>query len=209
MTENEAIKLVQSYLKLHTFQGERVDTTKIPFGKKSPDLEVLENNKLVFYCEVKTPSLKQNKQTGMFNWSTTHSKLRGFIHQAVKQFIDYDPKHTLPWVIAFTSDNFQLNWSNFCHCIQGAVAYNGQIVKDLNNTRFIQDTNKDLLSTEMIVWFQINPKDKRVCQMKLFINQQARLFAETKRISDLLTPSDNEKIAHYILFRFFLALLFS
>lgn len=194
MTENEAIRIVREYLEKHTLKGEKVDTTKLAPGKKSPDLEVKENNKLVFLCEVKTPSLKQNVQTKMFHWATTHSKLRGFIHQAIKQFTDHDPKHTLLWVIAFTSDNFQLNWSNFCHCIQGAVAYNGQVVKDLSSSRFIQDTNRDLLSTEMIIWFQVSPKDKKVYQLKLFVNQQSRLFTETKRLSDLLTPSSSENI---------------
>lgn len=194
MTENNAITIIQIYLQNHGFLPKKIDTTKLGEGKKSPDLEVKENQKLVFYCEVKTPDLRLNEATQIFHWSTTHSKLRGFIHTAVKQFKDRDPNHSLPWVLAFTSSNFQLNWSNFAHCIEGVVAYNGNVVKDLSESRFIKDTNSDLKEIDLFVWCQVNEQEKKIYQMVHFVNHESVLLNESEKISRKLTPHASENI---------------
>ena len=194
MTENTALIIIQNYIANHKLTPIRIDARRLPSGKKSPDLEVKENTTLVFYCEVKTPDLKLNEATQMFHWTTTHSKLRDLIHKAVKQLRDYDPSHILPWVVAFTSSNFQLNWSNFVHCIQGAVAYNGEVVKDLTNTRFIKDTDQDVKDVDLFIWCQVNEEQKKIYQMVHFVNPNSLLLEETKVISEKLIPYVNEEI---------------
>lgn len=141
MTELLALELVENFLKNHRYNPKRIDASKLNPGEKAPDFEVLDLAELKFYCEVKTPELKLDAKEQIFKWTTTASKLRIFIHKAVKQFVGQDPKHLKPWVIAFTSDHFQLNWTNFTHCIQGAVAYNNQVLKDLGGMRFIKETD--------------------------------------------------------------------
>lgn len=194
MTESLVLELVGNYLTNHNFDPRRIDTKKLPSGKKMPDFAVNNNGKLTFYCEAKTPELKPNAQTQMFHWTTTISKLRDLIHKAVKQFKDQDSNHLKPWVLIFTSHHFQLNWSNFVHCLQGAVAYNSQIIKDLGNQRFIVDTQDDIKAIDLFIWCQVNTQAKKIYQMTHFVNANADLLDETKSISDKLIPYASEEI---------------
>lgn len=194
MTESLTLELVENYLTNHHFGSKRIDAKKLGIGKKAPDFEVDNDGKLNFYCEVKTPELKPNDQTQMFHWTTTVSKLRDLIHKAVKQFKDQDPNHLKPWVLIFTSDHFQLNWSNFVHCLQGAVAYNSQIIKDLSNQRFVVNTEDDIKAIDLFVWCQINAQAKKIYQMVHFVNGHAGLLDEAKAISDKLIPYASEGI---------------
>lgn len=194
MTESLALELVENYLTNHNFGSKRIDVKKLAVGKKAPDFEINSDGKLVFYCEVKTPKLKLNDQTKMFHWTTTASKLRDLIHKAVKQFKDKDTNHLKPWVLIFTSDNFQLNWSNFVHCLQGAVAYNSKIIKDLSNQRFVVGTQDDIKAVDLFIWCQVNAQAKKIYQMVHFVNENAALFEETKAISYRLIPYASEEI---------------
>ena len=194
MTESLALELVGNYLTNHNFDPRRIDTKKLPSGKKMPDFAVNNSGKLTFYCEVKTPELKPNAQTQMFHWTTTISKLRDLIHKAVKQLKDQDPNHLKPWVLIFTSHHFQLNWSNFVHCLQGAVAYNSQIIKNLSNQRFIVDTQDDIKAIDLFIWCQVNTQAKKIYQMTHLVNANADLLDETKSISDKLIPYASEEI---------------
>lgn len=195
LTEFEARSIVKDYFKKHGFTCKEIVTKGLPPGKKSPDFIVSENNRLLFYCEVKTPEHKLNPATNMYHWDTIFYKLRRFLHTAKKQFEDYDSGHKHPWVVAFTSNHPQLNWTNFVHNIIGAVAYDGKVIRDFRQKSFLKDSNKDLLSLEIILWFQVSYTDKRIYQMKHFVNRQSKLFNEAKKISDLLTPYKNEKIS--------------
>lgn len=194
MHEALALELVEKYLKSHRYNPIRIDTKKLPPGKKAPDFEVKDSSKLKFYCEVKTPELKPNDRTQMFHWTTTVSKLRAFIHTAVKQFNAHGSKHSLPWVLVFTSDYFQLNWSNFAHCIQGIVAYDSQVIKDLRNQRFVTETDKDIKALDLFIWCQVNAKEKKIYQMVHFLNKESALLGKTKTISDSLIPYASENI---------------
>ncbi|MFZ5365708.1 MAG: hypothetical protein ACOZBZ_00260 [Patescibacteria group bacterium] len=153
---------------------------------------VSNKNNLIFYCEVKTPEHKLNPVTRMYHWDTTFYKLRRFLHTAKKQFEDYDSGHEHSWVVAFTSNHPQLNWTNFVHNVIGAVAYNGKVIRDFRQRTFLKDSNKDLLSLEMILWLQVSYTDKRIYQMKNFINKDSKLIGKVLKISNLLTP-DSDK----------------
>lgn len=120
--------------------------------------------------------------------------MRALIHKAVKQFRDQDPHHIKPWIIVFTSSNFQLNWTNLTHCIQGAVAYNNQIIKDLGGMRFVKDTDKDILEIDLFIWCQVNEVEKKIYQMVHFVSSDSTLIKETEEISNKLTPYPSEKI---------------
>ena len=194
MTESLALELVERYLKNHKYDPKRIDTQKLPSGKKAPDFEVNDISELRFYCEVKTPELKLDSKTGLYKWTTTASKLRDFIHKAVKQFQDQDPNHLKPWVIIFTSDNFQLNWTNFAHCIQGAVAYDNQVIKDLGGMRFVRETDKDILYVDLFIWCQVNEEHGKVYQLVSFANADSSLRGETGVIIDALKPYVSEDI---------------
>ena len=194
MTESLALELVEGFFKNHKHNPKRIDTKKLPSGKKAPDFEVNDNSELKFYCEVKTPELKPNDQTQMFHWTTTVSKLRDLIHKAVKQFKNQNPNHLKPWVLIFTSDHFQLNWANFVHCLQGTVAYNSQIIKNLSNQRFVVDTEDDVKAIDLFIWCQVNAQAKKIYQMVHFVNGNSDLLKETKAISDKLIPYASEGI---------------
>jgi len=194
MRESLALELIENYLKNHKYHPARIETKRLQSGEKSPDFEVKKTGKSKFYCEVKTPKQKLNDKTQMFHWTTTASKLRAFIHTAVKQFNACDPKHSYPWVLIFTSDHFQLNWSNFAHCIRGVVAYNFQIIKDMRNQRFIEETNEDVRTIDLFIWCQVNVKDEKIYQMVHFLNKDSELFVEIKLINKNLIPYASENI---------------
>jgi hypothetical protein len=194
LTENEALQIVKDYFSKHGFSCDYIDTTKVAASKKSPDFEVSKGGQMVFYCEVKTPEHKLNPVTKMYHWDTTFYKLRRFLHTAVKQFQDFDPDHKYPHIVAFTSNHPQLNWTNFRHNVMGAVAYNGDVIRDFRNVPFVKDSNKDLLSIDMILWFQVNYLNKTPFQTKHFVNIDLPLFNQTNEISNSLTLEIDEKI---------------
>ena len=148
----------------------------------------------VFYCEIKSPLHLVNEATKMYHWTTSMSKLRGFIHKAVQQFQDFDQNHNYPWVIAFTSDHFQLNWTSMIHALQGVVSFNGTIVRDLRKERYIIETIEDVGNIDMYIWSQINPKKNNIYQMKIVLNKKLPLFKKTKEISELLKSKPDKNI---------------
>lgn len=194
LSESEARKIVKDYLISRGCAVDEIDTKTISEGKKSPDLVIKEGNKILAYCEIKTPAHNLNPQAGMYLWDTIFYKLRRFLHTAKKQFSDYDPDHEKPWIIIFTSNHPQLNWTNFAHNVIGAVAYNGQVIKDYRGKKFVADSNKDLLSIDMIIWFQVNYLDRNdVYQVKFFINKDRAYLELMKGLSEKL-KSENKKI---------------
>lgn len=196
MTETQALALVTSYLHEHGFDPNRVDIKNLPQGKKSPDLDVMENGERAFFCEVKTPLLLANDVTKMFHWSTSIVKIRGFIHKAVKQFRDYDLNHHKPWVIIFTSDHMQLNWTNMKHVLNGFVSYpeSSQIIADFRNKPYVIATNNDVKTVDLYVWFQINSLTKdRIHQARFFLRNTI-LLEETRRIVEKLCPRPEERM---------------
>ncbi len=194
MTEESILQIISSYLIKHKYTPERINTSKLPPGKKAPDFLVKANKILKFYCEIKTPDLKLNPKTNLFNWQTTVSKLRDLIHKAAKQFKDEDSLHSIPWVVIFTSCHMQLNWTNLSHCIQGKVGYGKDIIKDLTDQRYIKDTNQDVKNIDLFIWSQVNEQHKKIYQMVHFINHDSKLLSETTEISNKLIPYANEDI---------------
>jgi hypothetical protein len=193
LTEAEARRIVKDYLTSRGYVVNEIDTKTVPEGKKSPDLVIKEGNETLAYCEIKTPAHNLNPQTRMYHWDTTFYKLRRFLHTAKKQFSDYDPDHKKPWIIIFTSNHPQLNWTNFTHNVIGAVAYNRQVIKDYRGKGFVADSNKDLLSIDMIIWFQVNYLNREdVYQVKFFINKDRAYLELMKELSEKLKPEDKK-----------------
>lgn len=194
MTEQDAINIIISYLIFHGFLPKRIKIKSLSQGKKSPDLEIFENNKMSFLCEIKSPLLLINEDTKMFHWTTTMSKGRTFIHKAVKQFKDYDPNHQYPWVINFTSDNFQLNWTNMIHILHGVVFYDKTIIKDLREVRYVIDTKEDVKNIDMFIWNQINKNNNRLYQIKIVLNKNLPHIKKSKSIAEKFKSRKEENI---------------
>ena len=192
MHENLALRLVEEYLRIQNYTPIRIDPRKVPFGRKSPDFDVKKNNQTSFYCEVKTPELKLDPKMNMYLWNTTISKLRDMVHKAVKQFNDYDPGHSKPWVVMFTSDNFQLQWKLFADNILGVITGGQQVIKDLTAQDFIIRTQQDIKKTDLFVWLQVSPKDNKIYQRAYYINGDSKFYDDAQRIRFELLPRDEE-----------------
>lgn len=194
MKENQVLPIVESYINSHGYKSQRIDTSLLPAGEKAPDFKINQGSKLEFYCEVKTPSLSPNPATGMYHWVTTVSKLRSHVHKAVKQFKDQDPEHKIPWVVFFTSSDFQLNWNNFAHTLQGSVSYGQQVIKDMGGMRFIKETNDDLKNVDLFIWSQVSKDTTAIYQMVFFINRDSFYINKVQEISNNLNPREEENI---------------
>jgi hypothetical protein len=195
LSEKEARKIVKNYLLNHGFGVDEINPDDLPEGKKSPDFVIKEGNDIKGYCEIKTPAHNLNQLTQLYQWDTTFYKLRRFLHTAKKQFNDYDPQHEKPWVVVFTSIHPQLNWESFTNNVIGAVAFNGQVIRDFRDKKFLAESNQDLLSIDMIVWFQVNYIDRRkVYQVRFFINKDRALLDEINKLSNRLKPKPENKI---------------
>lgn len=196
MTEPIALEILEEYFKKHKYNPKRLDPNDFDPGTKVPDFEIKEGGKVQFLCELKSPNLHINKQTGLFQWTTTVSKLRDMLHKAVKQFNDCDPDHTLPRMLVFTSDHMQLNWTSLTHTLNGVVGFRQTMIKDLRNTGFIKRTNSDLEKIDFIVWCQTNSKDKRIYQYVPFINNDSKHFEKVNNISNKLKPIEEDDIVN-------------
>lgn len=75
LSESGATEIVKEYLIKHGFTSSKIDTKMLPSVKKAPDLKVLKDGRLVFYCEVKTPEHNLNPETKMYHWDITFYKL--------------------------------------------------------------------------------------------------------------------------------------
>lgn len=182
LKESQALLLVKEYIDSKGLSCKRIEVS----DKKSPDFEILQNEVVKAYCEVKTPEHNLNPLTNMYHWDTTFYKLRRFLHTAVKQFKSYDPNHEVPWMVTFTSNHPQLNWTNFMHNVIGAVQYNGQVLKDFRQEKFIKDSDKDLLSIDLIVWTQVNYITPKIFEIKFFINNDSSHKLDTEHLTELL-----------------------
>jgi len=192
MNEKLALKLVKGYLQDQNFNPIRIDPKSIPAGKKSPDFDVQKNKKTNFFCEVKTPQHNLDPKTNMYHWNTAVSKLRDMIHKAIKQFKDHDPTHSKPWVIFFTSDNFQLQWKLFADSILGVITHNGQIIKDMRQQRFVAQSQKDIAEVDLFVWLQVNSKDEKIYQKAFYLNGDSKFYDDAETIRFELLPQGEE-----------------
>lgn len=187
LRESEAKSIVKDYLIERGYQVEEIDPKEVPEGIKSPDFEVKWDKQTAFLCEIKTPSHNLDPIFKMYKWDTVFYKLRRFIRTASKQFSDFDPEHNTPWVIVFTSNHPQLNWTSFTHNVIGAVAFNGQVIRDYRDKQFVGQSNNDLLKIDMIIWFQVNYLNrKEVYQVKFFINKDNRFVEKMGVVSNTL-----------------------
>jgi len=117
LSEDEIKAILRKFLSDHggyTF-------TEIPEDTRQTPDNYIEGNNCKYLCEIKSPVLKLDIETGLFKFKTTHRKILDFIHTATKQFESLDAKHELPRVLIFTSINFQLNWKLFTDAVQGGV----------------------------------------------------------------------------------------
>lgn len=197
LEEPEAFKLVSGYFQNHALYCKKIDPTLLPEGQQSPDFLVLQKSgALQAYCEVKSPQHRLNEITQMYHWDTLFNKLRNFLGTASNQFIDQDPSHLVPRIVAFTSNHPQLNWTSFVHNINGAVSFNGEILKDFRSRPYIQDSNRKISAIDLVIWMQISHDcpNPEVYQMAFFINTQSPLYNQTVAIAEILKPNPVEKI---------------
>jgi len=192
MNEAQILSSVCEYLESHRYKLIRLDPKKSPSGIKSPDFEVHLKGKPNFYCEVKSPLLRANEITKMFHWSTSVTKLRDHIHKAVEQFSDHDPQHKLPWVLVFTSDHIQLNWSNMTHAIIGKVYYGEEVIANLTHLKRVKDTVKDVDQIDIFVWMQMNV-DTEIHQVRIVINPKMDFGKQVLEIGKKFEPLPTDK----------------
>ncbi len=190
MTEPEILTIVKSYFIGHNLTVERIVESSV----KSPDLKVFINSDEFFFCEIKSPLLFPNSETFMFHWTTSVSKLREFIHKSVKQFMSVDPTHKQPWVLVFTSDHMQMNWTSLEHSLSGIVGYGKTVIKDLRNQRYVIDTEKDVSEIDLFCWIQINNLSNKIGQMYLKTNKYAKHQKKVESIRKVVTPVATDEI---------------
>lgn len=193
-TASQSEELIKDYLSIHGYLPKRINTKQLSTGIKSPDFKVYEDNKPLFYCEIKNPLLLANDITKMFHWSTSISKIRRFIHRAAQQFCDIDKEHNLPWVIVFTSSHFQLNWTSFSDAYLGYVARNGKMICDLRQEKYVINYNSDVNAIDAFMWCQISPKDKKIFQFVPFVNMESGFKTKMENILSKLKPNASEDI---------------
>lgn len=113
-----------------------------------------------YIAEIKSPLLLFDHEAGVYKFVTTNSKLLTFIKKAVKQLNAIDPNHTLPWILIFTSNHFQLNWKNLTDALQGGVVFQRQAKPDFAGTDVYKRTKKYIKQLDGIVWLQANSEGK-------------------------------------------------
>lgn len=189
MTEKDILSLVNEFLTVQDFFCRRIDTNILPEGKKAPDFEVLRDNDFSFLAEVKTPIHQTNPTTNMFHWTTMHSKIRGCIHKAHKQFESWDDTHRAPRVVIFTSQHFQLHWKNMLDNIRGYVSGGDTMIRDLRTQRYITETDDEIRTMDVILWMQISEAG-RLYQLTPFLNANSMHLDRIRQIAKFLRPHD-------------------
>lgn len=192
MDEQQIFSTLIEYLEKHNFVVKRLQPDKLTSNIKCPDFEVMTNKKIKFYCEVKSPKLQVNKFTNMFHYSTLVTKLRDHIHKAVAQFSDKDSKHSFPWVLIFTSNFMQLNWTSMLSAISGKVIIGDKTISDLRHLNRVRDTNEDVNKVDIFVWLQMNQKSQ-IIQVRMYLNPYTIFSKETMEICKLFTPDLGDK----------------
>ena len=192
MIESQILLSVNTYLSNRGYKVVRLNPKNLQSNIKCPDFEVFFKEKRNFYCEVKSPLLLINEVTKMFHWTTSVTKLRDLIHKAVSQFSDQDPQHKFPWVLVFTSDHMQLNWSNMTHAIAGKIYYGEKLITDLNHLRRVKETVKDVDQIDLFVWMQMS-EDAEIYQIRIMIQPKTKLMNQVIEIGKRFEPLPADK----------------
>lgn len=186
MKDKKVIELVETFFKENSFDVDPIPTS----SAKTPDLSVKKDGVPFFYCEVKNPHLLIDEKTGLFKHSTTNSKLRQFISKAHEQLKEYDQSHSLPWVVVFVSDHFQLNWNNLGNSIKGFIGNKPPIIVDLRDTNPVKRTNDDIRALDFMIWLQIG-RDGKIYQVTVFVNERYKESKMINRVINVLVPGGN------------------
>lgn len=188
ISDTESENLVISYLNNHNFLGLKIPTNS---NKRTPDINIFYHGKKVALCEVKNP--KHIPNNGIYLWKTMIRKIRNAIDNAEKQLRTFDPKHESVWIVAFTPNNFQLDWHKFEMCLKGKVSYGTQTIVDLSEKPYVTETNRDLSSVDLFLWFQIN-QNKEIKGFVNFANLESKYRSKLEKITRLLAPNKSEGI---------------
>jgi hypothetical protein len=141
--------------------------------EQTPD-NYIEGNNHKYLCEIKSPRLNLDLETGLYKFKTTHRKILDFIHTATKQFHSIDSKHELPRVLVFTSSHMQLNWKSFTDAIQGGVIdQKGNRSPDFSNTQVYKSTLPLLSGIDLYIWFQVSETGDKFYQVSYSINDKS------------------------------------
>lgn len=168
-SEDEIKSTISQYLldRGYSFSGIQEGT------RKTPD-NYIEGNNQKYLCEVKSPILNLDLETGLYKFKTTHRKILNFIHTATKQFQAIDAEHGLPRVLVFTSAHVQLNWKSFTDAIRvGVVNQNGKYSPDFSKTAVYLSTLPLMSDTDLYVWFQVSSAGDRFYQVSYFVNTES------------------------------------
>jgi hypothetical protein len=181
LDENNIKKILEQYLLERGIEFSHLNPKKHNNNKKTPDYKlVLSSND--YLCELKSPELVIDLETGVYKFSTTNSKLRTFIHKAVKQFIEFNPDHRCPWVVVFISSHFQLNWKNLTDAIQGVVVHGSTATANFSQTDIVKRTNEDVAKVDLYIWLQVNGDSKMAYQATFILNDRSLFKDESQRI---------------------------
>ncbi len=191
MTESQILVSIKTYLENHNCRVTRLNP-KSTAGKRCPDFELLTKEKLKLFCEIKSPLLKINQITNMFHWTTSVTKLRDHIHKAVTQFSDKDSNHKYPWVLVFTSDQMQLNWTNMTHAMTGRVYFKGKTITDLNHLQRVKNTVNDVSKIDFFVWMQMN-SNAEIIQVRIAPGNNTHFLNDVSKIETSFAPQSMDK----------------
>lgn len=149
-------------------------------AEKTPDFYV-EKNDLIYLVEVKSPILNFNVQKQLYMFKTSHTKILGHIHTAIKQFKEQDRNHELPWVLLFTSSHAQLNWSTFVDVLHGTPVDEAK-----RSTPAYTSTVPLIEQIDGFIWLQASGVTKKFHQASYLANTSSAHRGKVKKlISDL------------------------
>lgn len=166
-SDEAPVSMYSTYLDERGYQA-----IKIPEATtRTPDLEVSGNGHS-YLNELKSPDLQLDQALGLYKFSTTYSKLLHFVHTAIKQFKAHDPSHGKPWVITFTSANFQMNWHTLFEAMQGGLVVEDRVIDNRTGAEVFKRWTKERYVADLYVWLQANDQ-MQPYQASFFTNERS------------------------------------
>jgi len=111
---------------------------------KTPDFKIIKDEKLCFYCEVK--SIKKDDFIGGCREDPVFNRLTNDIHTAVKQFENVNPELITPNVLVFVNHDKRCGFFDLLSVItgnfHGANGKNSPIYKKFSDGRIKNEKNK-------------------------------------------------------------------
>ena len=155
MKDTEQISLVEEFLSQFDLYVERLSPKKYP-NRKIPDFKITNNDGTSIFCEVKSLQLNLDPKLKCYKHVTTMGKISQHIHGSVKQFNSFNLNHNVPNTLIWTSDHFQLNYSNLIASLTGMLSDGKNIYRNFNDLDFCGRIKNDFKIIDLHIWLQIN-----------------------------------------------------